>query len=76
MSDIVQQLRSYAQCADAFGFPDDAHISVRAAAEIERLRGAVVRIERLAANNETGCGTCVSVIYECQAALSTPEATP
>lgn len=31
-------------------------------AEIERLKGKLVEVERLAANNITGCGTCTTII--------------
>ena len=70
MSDIVQQLRSYAQCADAFGFPDDAHISVRAADEIARLRGL---LRRVVPYLDRGLE---SLHAEIAAAVGAPEATP
>ena len=34
----------------------------QAAGELERLKEKLIEVERLAANNVTGCGTCTTII--------------
>ena len=58
-ADLVSRLNALAA-----GKHDDLSVADEAVNEIARLRHRMERIEKLAANNITGCGTCVSILEE------------